>query len=132
MGIGMRACIFPMPQLTSFAESFFFDFSEPRQELLPSYRGDQPSIRAIRVRVEPPWDSVTVSIDGTFRETRALQRGENLDRLDLAYVDLWDAYPLGHREFNYVCTEIVGGDGGLRLGARVLVPFDHARFERIA
>jgi hypothetical protein len=107
-----------------------FDFEDPNRELLPSYRGDQRAIHSIRVHSSPPWDDVKVSIEGTFRDTTTPRAGIVFDEIELAYVDLWDMYPLGHRNFEYVCAEVVASSGELQAGTRVLVPFARATFER--
>jgi hypothetical protein len=117
--------------LELFRAMVLFDFSDSSQELYPSYRGEQGPIQSIRVRASPPWDKVRVSAEGTFREARSLLPDEDLSSVELAYVDLWDVYPLGYREFNYVCAEVLTGDSRLKSGTRVLIPFEHAQFERV-
>jgi hypothetical protein len=107
-----------------------YDFDGLELELLPAYRGDQRPIDTILVCVAPPWDCVKVSVEGTFRDARPLSPEEDLAMVQLAYVDLWDMYPLGHREFGSVCAEVVAGNGQMALHSRIVIPFESVVFQR--
>ena len=104
-----------------------FDFQDRDQPLLPAHRGDQCPVLSIRVTPNAPWEKVRISADRAFADVREVSIGE-LDTVELAYVDLWDFYALGTREFKFVCAEVVVGGAELKVGERLLVPFDAVEF----
>lgn len=105
-----------------------YDFVERDRELLPSYRGDQGPIRSISVRVNGPVDRIRISTDRTFAVSRCVLGQQELLHATFAYVDFWDAYPLGNRKFEFVCAEVIRSGDALQTGERLLVPFELVHF----
>lgn len=66
---------------------------------------------------------------GTFRNTGRFPPDFPIEEVDLRYVDLYDFYELGPREFKFVEVEIVSRPIPEQLGLRLLIPFEDARFE---
>ena len=119
---------FSNASLELFRSLVLYDCDDRDRPLLPSYRGDQRPIESIRLTVEGPLDRVRISADPTFASSREVLRDQDLSSAELAFVDLWDSYPLGERKFEFACGEVVRSGGGFGVGERVLIPFEFARF----
>ena len=108
---------------------YSFDENDREVEILPAYRGDKAPFHAIRIKVIPT-DDILMSIEGTFRDTKALSKDISTEHVDMRYVDLFDFDELGMRPFKYVKVEIVESVTVDQIGVRLLIPFDNVIFEK--
>jgi hypothetical protein len=72
-----------------------------------------------------------MSRESTFSDTEDLSSDIQIDSVDIRYVDLYDFYELGFREFKYVLAEIVESPVLEQITIRLLIPFENAEFEPV-
>lgn len=96
--------------------------------VLPGYVSEREPIMAIGVKPASA-EGLRFSRIGDFRDTQPVSADVDVDALDLRYIDLFDMYPLGHRDFADICCHVVSCRSGDEVGSRVLVPFEIASFE---
>lgn len=99
--------------------------------VLPSYRGDRAPIFSILLKVKDR-PSVRWSCHWDWSGVSYLDADTDFSKFDIRYVDLFDFYELGPREFEFVAAQIIAEPSGALIGAYLLIPFDNVFFEIVS